>query len=368
MIGNPPYVSVKAISEEDKRTYSNIYYSGSGRFNLFTLFIEQSFNLLKNSGQFAMIIPEGIFSNIEYRFSREILATKTKINRICVFTKRVFDASVDTAIITFAKAVQQNKTNDIYVDVDVKKTNISLSQQNIIDFPYYLIPAKISGIDKKIIDDIVLSKSYDSIGNNFEIQQGIIYSGQAREDVFADKILNPTYKPILDGRDIVKWRINWDIKDYARYLSYTNKLHRPREERLFLADKKILIPRRATNIIATIDMEQYYVLNTAYICLLKNDFYSIEFILGLLNSKLLDFIYCKLFMGWQITIPALNILPIPKIDTLFQRPIVSLVKQILSIKKTNRNADVSDLEYEIDQLVYQLYGLTDDEIKAVEGN
>ena len=199
-----------------------------------------------------------------------------------------------------------------------------------------------------------------------EIQQGIIYTGQAKEDVFADYVKDNTYKPILDGRDVVKWRINWDIKEYDKFLSYTNKLHRPREERLFLADKKILMPRRATKIVATIDYQQYYALNTAYICLGTDKHYEIEFLLGILNSKLTDYFYSMLFMGWQITIPALEVIPIPYCSKDDQDGICLLVKKAIENKRFNPSIDTTDLELKIDNLVYQLYGLTDEEIKIVE--
>jgi type II restriction/modification system DNA methylase subunit YeeA len=48
--------------------------------------------------------------------------------------------------------------------------------------------------------------------------------------------------------------------------------------------------------------------------------------------------------------------------------ITSLVDQILTAKKANPNANTSALEGEIDRLVYQLYGLTEEEIAIVEGN
>ncbi len=364
VIGNPPYVSVKSISSEDKAIYSKRFETGKGRFNLFTLFMELFYEVSCGKGKFCLIIPEGIYSNIEYRYSRELLIEKCQINRLCTFTKRVFDASVDTTILLITNKDVKNKT--IVIDTDIKQTSKFLSQEDLAKIPYYLIPVKLEGQNKVLIERLLLSPKYDRISNNLEIQQGIIYTGQAKEDVFANSKKDSTYKPILDGRDVVKWRINWDIKEYDKYLSYTNKLHRPREERLFLAGKKILLPRRATKIIATIDYQQYYALNTAYICLNKNDNYETEFLLGVLNSKLVDYFYSMLFMGWQITIPALDVIPVPRCNIDKQLPIIALVKNAIEIKKNDPSDDTSALESEIDRLVYQLYGLTDEEIKIVE--
>ncbi|MBQ0073750.1 MAG: N-6 DNA methylase [Prevotella sp.] len=365
VIGNPPYVSVKAISEKDKKVFQQTFETGKGRFNLFTLFIEKAYQICGNKGMISMIIPEGIYSNIEYRYSRELLATKTCLQRLCVFTKRVFEASVDTTIFLTRK---EQKVNDIIpIDCNVSETFSEIGQKTIINYPYFLIPSKLKGADKKLVEHLVLSTTFDRMKDNIEIQQGIIYTGQAREEVFADFVKDSTYKPILDGRDISKWRINWDQKDYDLYLSYTNKLHRPREERLFLASQKILFPRRATSIVATIDYDQFYALNTAYVCLMTGNKYHIEYILAILNSRLVNYLYSKLFMGWQITIPAIDVIPIARISIESQERIKCLVEGLLSKKKSNPLADTTVEEREIDRLVYDLYGLTEDEIAIVEG-
>nr|MDA3780280.1 hypothetical protein [Bacteroidales bacterium] len=203
---------------------------------------------------------------------------------------------------------------------------------------------------------------------------GIIYSGQPKEKVFSNKIINNTYKKCLDGRDVLKWYINWDEKEENKYISYTSNLHRPREERLFLADKKILIPRRATTIFGAIDDSQYYVLNTAYICIniMSIDYYN-EYLLALLNSTYINFIYKQLFFGWQITIPALGILPIPKISKERQKPFIEIVDKILAITKDKdylqnlqKQAKVKEYEKQLDQMVYKLYELTYEEVKIVD--
>lgn len=51
-----------------------------------------------------------------------------------------------------------------------------------------------------------------------------------------------------------------------------------------------------------------------------------------------------------------------------QQPIISLVDQILATKESEPQADTFALEHEIEKLVYQLYVLTEEEIKVVEGN
>ena len=58
-------------------------------------------------------------------------------------------------------------------------------------------------------------------------------------------------------------------------------------------------------------------------------------------------------------------IPIPKLSAAKQRPFVRLVDRILEAKASNPDADTGELEREIDRLVYDLYGLTEEETAAV---
>jgi adenine-specific DNA-methyltransferase len=60
--------------------------------------------------------------------------------------------------------------------------------------------------------------------------------------------------------------------------------------------------------------------------------------------------------------------PLKISSTETQQPIITIVDQILTLKKENSKADTSDLENEIDELVYQLYALTPEEIEVVKGS
>ena len=363
VIGNPPYVSVKSISTEDKRRFSKLFETGKGRFNLFTLFLEKGQKILKGNGILSYILPEVLYTNTEYKYIRKYLLEKTQILSISNFSSRVFDASVDTSVIVIKNGYAQDSTIKILLDLESMVTTIKQSEINDI------ILTKNSNDTKIMLDKINYGK--EKLLNIIEVQQGIIYSGQKKEDVFSNTKINDSYKKILDGRDIHKYSINYDLKKENRYIKYTRGLHRPREERLFLTDEKLIFPRRSTSFVCTIDTDQFYLLNTAYICLLKNTQYSLKYILGLLNSKVIDFLYSNTYIGWQITIPAVNSMPIPKItqdNKKLVQKIVGLVDQILLAKKSDLKVGTEDLEDQIDALAYKLYGLGDEEIRIIEEN
>jgi hypothetical protein len=95
---------------------------------------------------------------------------------------------------------------------------------------------------------------------------------------------------------------------------------------------------------------------------------DLRYLLGVLNSKYASVLLSNLRGGdYHIYPEHLRNLPIPNISKRDQQPIISLVNQILSTKKENPQADTGTLEREIDRLVYELYDLSHEEIKIVEG-
>ncbi len=369
VVANPPYVSVKEISTKDKIQYSRYFETGKGRFNLFTLFLEKSHKLLKKDGVLTFILPEGLYSNVEYSHIRNYLLRKTEILFINLFTKRVFEASVDTSIISIKNKKSEN--NVFSVLVDLFKLSTRLEQNLFKSLPFETFCVNVNGSNINIIKT-VLNKFENKIENILEIQQGIIYSGQNKNKVFSNNKDTADYKKVLDGRDVLKWLINWSSKQENKYILYTNKLHRPREERLFLANEKLLFPRRSLKICGAYDDKQYYALNTAYICLLRDQSYNIKFILSLLNSKLINYFYSILFFGWQITIPALNCISVPNSDQLYLCNIVNKIMEITQkpgfIENIDMRKEVYEYEKLIDYKIFEIYGLNEDEIKLVEGD
>ena len=98
---------------------------------------------------------------------------------------------------------------------------------------------------------------------------------------------------------------------------------------------------------------------------------SLKYLCAILNSHIITWMMTNMalttgmgLMQWKkFTVQRL---PIPQVPVAEQRPFVRLVDRILVAKASNPDADTSAQEAEIDRLVYQLYGLTDEEIAAVE--
>ena len=146
-------------------------------------------------------------------------------------------------------------------------------------------------------------------------------------------------------------------------------LHWPREEKFFISSPKILAVRKCVDrpIFVYYEPEAYVMLSVNVIMTKR---WNMKFLTGLFNSKLIAFwLKNKGKMqgnNYQIDKEPLLNIPIPSATQEQQAPIIALVDKILAAKKENPQADTSDMEKQIDQLVYALYGLTEEEIRIVE--
>jgi len=113
-------------------------------------------------------------------------------------------------------------------------------------------------------------------------------------------------------------------------------------------------------------------LNNVYNIGVSDPRYDLRYILALLNSKLINIYYQSISqekgrLFAEVKKVYLEQIPIKIIDNQIQEPIITLANKILAVKQADHKADISTLEAEIDQLVYALYNLTDEEIALVEG-
>ena len=143
-------------------------------------------------------------------------------------------------------------------------------------------------------------------------------------------------------------------------------LHRAREERFFKGEKIISIRKCAEPTFTYTDFN-CYVSATFYV--IKTNRINQKYLTSLLNSKLIAFwLKHKGKMqgnNYQIDKEPLLNIPIIKPSNSAQQPLIKIVDKILA--KKEKEEDTTELEREIDQMVYEFYGLIEEEMAVVEG-
>ncbi len=180
------------------------------------------------------------------------------------------------------------------------------------------------------------------------------------------------WKQAAGGKEVGKYQ---PLADGLFVLYDPNVLDAPRRPEIFESAEKIVVQeiRNITlkeRLIATYDDQQTYCLQSTNVInlLAEHQNLTIKYLLGIINSRAANRFFQLRFPG-NNHIPSNQLaqIPIPQPSNEQQRQIIKLVDRILAAKKRDPGADTTALERELDELVYALYGLTDDEIKLVEG-
>lgn len=249
--------------------------------------------------------------------------------------------------------------------------------------------------------DVLNRKAVDILGSNFQIGDGVFSLSNNEKNslnlgddelqfikpYFTSDQLRHFYGSPENNRWLIYTTSNFNqsnsMDDYPKLKCHLDKfsvvitsdnkpygLHRARKEEFFIGEKIIVLRKCVNRPMFTYTDFDCYVSATFYV--IKTNRTNQKYLTGLLNSKLIAFWLRNKgkMQGSNFQLDKEPLLNIPLINPEIskQDEIVSLVNQILDIKKINLNADTNKLEQQIDALVYQLYGLTDDEIAIIEAN
>jgi hypothetical protein len=377
VIGNPPYLRVRDEYEELRKYYMDNYKVSENQLDLYHLFIEKSFEISTNKSMHSMIVPNAFLGNQNTFKLRNYILDNFSISNIIDIKEDVFDeASVEVLIFIFSKA--KMKSDSVYLIAENGKFNFknyfnsdSFYQNSKHNFTVTLDNVNQIVISKILEKSVELSELFSTISGIKEYQVGKGKPSQTLEQV-KNKVFNSnekideTYLPELRGKNLSKYSYKWQNE----FISYGIWLAEPRIQSFFEGDKILMrqIPAKKS-LIASYVNQTFVVDQTAYIAKAKIDL-NILFYLGILNSKLLFWYFQNINNEFdnlfpKIKVKEFNTLPLPKIE-FSNNALGEKVDQILSLKKDNPAADTSALEREIDFMVYELYGLSEEEIKIVE--
>ncbi len=412
VIGNPPYVDVKSLPDPEVRYIFAKYPAANNRINLFATFIEKSLDLVDaKQFRFSMIVPAAFLTQDSYRQLRHKILSNYQLTNIVRLPNESFgaksgDVKVDTVIIVFEdQNATQNPVEIVGYAGYARITNIDPStaqvreqvlQDTWLQTEHCIWSVHTTDIDQAVIrkcerDALPLEKCAEiSLGlTPYDKYKGHT-PGQITKKVFhADHQKDETFKRLLAGNDVMRYMVRWNGQ---QWISYGSWLGAPRE-RKFFTQKRILVKQiidwTSKRIWASIIDEELYNTQNAFNLLAKPG-WSLEYLLAILNSQLMTFYHRKKSLDefkmrfQKILIKDCRQFPIhivnfadPKEKARHDR-IVDLVEQILSLHKRLFEArtpqdknflqqQITVTDRQIDKLVYELYGLTQEEINTVEG-
>jgi len=361
VIGNPPYGA--SLTNTEKKIYRLLYPEMQFKIDTYSLFLLLSIRLLKENGYSYMIIPNTLLDNYFEGEVRKVLL-RNKIYEINDLSDKVFDTAVVHSMI-FAFCRRPSENCKIRVSTSSKLDDINIT----IPSSYFSIqPQHSFSIRSYGNDDLIRKLRAGSVRlfDVLDIRQAI-KSGNDKQYITDAVGIDGNYQPILRGKDINRF----SITDPHLYLQYGKHLACPRNKEIF-EQPKILIREAGSVITATYDDNNFYIMSSLYNAILRDKAFSLKYLLGLLNSRLFQFLMYKLtFEKTRGAFTKAKIfhyyeLPVKDCSPVSQQEIIGTVDEILAEKKKNPMVNVGNLEFILNKLVYDLYGLTDDEIRIVE--
>ncbi len=429
IIGNPPYIrqeQIKDIKPLLQKQYQDFYNSTA---DIYTYFFALSYHLLKEKG-FNAFITSNKYARAKYGAKlRELLLKKTTIvSYMELNALKVFEsAAVDTSIMNFIKQEPPKESEFEYYEPtpndknDLKSARSLCMRQNALSTESFIfanatlldLRDKMESVGTPLKDwDIqiyrgILTGANEAFIITTEKREEILNACKTREE---RKRTEALIKPILRGKDIKRYSYEWadlwviatfpslklDIDDYPSLKTYLSQF-RPRIDQSGEKDC-----RKKTNnqwfetqdtiayhedfekekiVWASVGFVEYcmtpglFILDTNYFFEVSKFGNTKNYLLGLLNSKLLIF-WLKAkntplgdmgaYRNYKYNIMELPMVKITAKNKKIADKIIVLVDKILQAKEKDPKANTQQLEKEIDALVYQLYNLTDEEIKIIE--
>jgi hypothetical protein len=371
VIGNPPH---GADIKKYKDYIEDHYKFYETRKNSASLFIEKGFNLLKEKGILSYVIPKSITYVDSWERTRKLVYKENKLLTLIDISKAFENVRLEQIILISQKIKEKSyfyKAGDFWNDrIEIINDVNSEIIEKLEILPIYIDEIKLE-ILKKLMQDSL--KLY----NISETFRGL---------PFQRKISDTGY-PILRGKNINKYQIYREIDKVKLTKSELSSARVKKYMRPKIISQNIVAhvmkPFDRIIIMATYDKEGYLTLDTVMNTFLKDKSFSYEYILGILNSRLAEwfyywFVYNRAIRTMHFDDGYLGKLPIKKINSKNQPiadQIIQKVDQILTLTQSKdydtnqeKQKHVKRLEHEIDQLVYQLYNLTDEEIKIIENS
>jgi hypothetical protein len=381
VIGNPPY-GVK-FKEMEKSFYKTKYpISSQGKIDSFKLFYERAYQLLKSEYYQCYIAPNTFLYNTQSESLRSFLIQNTHIIKAIELRKNIFEDAPDVVTVInisqYIKPKKDSTTSAMVACPDYKYNNLYDDEWEIIqEIPYSIFindREKKINLRRKLILDEVINKmnKFRKLGELFQLKQGTKPYGDKQNknpDLLSNNQIDQSWEPAINGRNIAPYSIvfeNLYVKRSKELHSCLPKQIVDSEKIYFQRMRKIsLFPR----IVACYDRDGIHGLYTCSV-IYKNNLNTVnldlKYLLGILNSHLINIWYKNFDTDLEIKLVSVKSIPVREISQEQQQPIISLVDQILTSKKSNPKADTSELEKEIDNLVYKLYQLRYNEVKIID--
>lgn len=346
---NPPWGYHFSTEESEilKKIYPDVISNEA-----FSYFLARGLSLLNDNGSLCYVLPESFTKVKQHRDIRDCLLKNSAIRSIKhlgnVFSK------VLSPVITMTIQKRKNELNKIEI---VQKDGLKhkIKQSRFTNNSNYTFDTSITEKDEQLIAKIY-KHNFATLKNNADWALGIVTGNNSK---FVLTIKAKNNEGVLKGADLQKYTFNIPTS----FISFTpDKFQQVAPVWKYRAKEKLIYKFISSKLAFAYDDKQTLTLNSANILIPKIPNIPIKVTLVFLNSTVFQFLWEKKFNTVKILRGDLELLPFPKMDEKNLAKIERGVDSLLS------GIEKDKLEDELDEFVFDTFGLTIDERKYIKNS
>jgi len=384
IVGNPPWVSLNGkfgndILNTQAQQYLINKYSGNTYMpNLYEYFVHKGLDLINSNGVFSFIIPDRLGFNNQFISLRKKLLEHYKIEELLY--KAPFPGIVtDTLVFRFTNKKKSENNYPIIVGEFGKTTQIKNSKEYLQDSEFRF-EYESNDNATKTLNKIFTNKQCKPLGEIADTTSG--FGGKSTEITQTRKTQNQI--EVIRGRSIQKYS---SVVPYFFEFIKENITGRTTDRNKLGATEKVLLRKTGSPIIATYDESGIYPEQSLYFIFNNKTDNSLKYFTALINSNLFQFVYINKLVTNKDSTPQLKKIDLDKFPILVcnksnkqkHDEVVKHIEQLLKLNADKQNTTlpnqlemisnrIDHAESKINQIIYELYDLTTDEINLIETN
>ncbi len=363
VIGNPPYYVIKRgtpCKETYEKLFAHLKYL---RMNIYQLFMGKSATILSDCGCMSFIHPKTLLADLYLSATRKFLLTQfPSFSIVNIGDRHAIKSVLQAVLLTqWSKRPGPCRVAEIDDASELRRIRyLSLCRKDLV------LPSGKLLVSKEPLAYKILAKMENVKRKDVKFISGSIEWNQYKE-----------YLSARDDKHDVRLLFAENVRRYALLesrrrvdISYLSLHTLPTLDSFTVVCQRIVAVEQPWRIKATMidpSKEDAPIVTENHVNVLKvGDRIECLYILGVLNSSLMDYYFRLVNSNTQISSGGLNMLPISECHGDVRLQIANCVEKILSAKKCDVNANTEDLQTAVDHFVYKLYALTDAEVAFVE--
>ena len=343
ILGNPPWGS--SFSMEDIHFLQKRFVCTSKKPEAYDLAIEQSLKLLKQNGILGFVLPEALLTVKSHICIRQQLLSMTNFEVVEYLGNVFHKVHCPSILLQVKKTKQPFSTNGLCVKSNQKTFTIQTKRP--VTASYFSF--RTTDVEYTLLEKLLLTKNCTFLKGNAIFALGIVTGNNKK---FLSKKNTKNKECIYKGTDLQKYHLK-PAENYTTFLP--EQFQQVAKEQYYRAPEKLVYRFICNQLVFAYDNGQHITLNSCNILIPKIENLSIKYVLAVLNSRVLQFIYSKSFHSVKVLRSHLEQLPIPVVSVKAQEKVTALVDTIIDSSDTEEIKRIYD---EIDCCIAEYFSLS----------